>query len=68
MFASTFLENWALTLETVEKCPEKQRPCCSDNPALSFPGSPWAGVVSEDQGDGDALANGVGQWSWWWLL
>ena len=47
-------------METVEKCPGQQRPCCSDSPALSFLGSPWAGVVSEDQGDGGGYANGVG--------
>ena len=46
-------------METVEKCPGQQRPCCSDSPALSFLGSPWAGVVSEDQSDGGGYAEGV---------
>ena len=46
-------------METVEKCQGQQRPCCSDSPALSFLGSPWAGVVSEDQSDGGGHANGV---------
>ena len=47
-------------METVEKCPGQQRPCCSDSPALSFLGSPWASVVSEDQSGGGGHANGVG--------